>query len=295
MLQSAAAWAFVLIWSTGFVVARGISGQIDPYLFLLLRFIAVAILFGCAMMIMREPIPARTQLWRLALTGALMQGLYLGPSFWAVSQGLEAGIMALMGSLQPPVTAVFAWYLFAERVTRLGIVGLILGIIGVGLAVAPSFAHDNGAMQDALLATPPFVWILMAGVLSIGSITAGTLMQKSSISSVPLLSSVTFQTLGAVSVTALMAMAFAEPVIKLTAATVGYLSWAIFVLSIGGFTLLTWLVRTESATRASSLLFLVPPLAAVMSWKLYDEALGPWQISGFVLALIGVLLARRQA
>ncbi len=294
MLQSAAAWAFVLIWSTGFVVARGISGHIDPYLFLLLRFTAVAILFGFAMIILRKPIPPPSQVWRLTAIGALTQGLYLGPAFWAVSQGLEAGIMALMGSLQPPVTALLAWYLFAERVTRLSIFGLVLGIIGVAMAVTPGIGHESQPMQETLMSSTPFGWVIMAGVLSIGAITAGTLMQRSSIISVPLLSSVTFQTLGAAGVTALMAALFAKPDIELTAATLGYLGWAIFVLSIGGFTLLTWLVRTGSATRASSLLFLVPPLAAILSWKLYGEQLGIWQIGGFALALTGVIVARRQ-
>ena len=293
MRQRAAAWMFVLIWSTGFVVARGISGKIDPYLFLLIRFSVVALVFGIAMMVLRKAMPTPSELWRLAAIGALMQGLYLGPSFWAVSQGLEAGIMALMGSLQPPITALFAWYLFKERISKRGIVGLILGILGVALAVSPSIMPEHGSVDQTLMTTAPTLWILMASVLSIGSITAGTLMQKSSIVSVPLLSSVTFQTLGAVGVSALMAVAFAEPVLNITVATIGYLSWAIVILSIGGFTLLTWLVRTGSATRASSLLFLVPPMAALMSWKLYNEALNAWQICGFVLALIGVLLARK--
>lgn len=295
MLQSTAAWLFVIIWSSGFVVARGISGLVDPYLFLLVRFSCVAAIFAIAMMVLRAPIPERSQIWRLLASGAFMQGLYLGPGFWAVSQGLEAGVMALMGSLQPPITALLAWYLLKERVTRLTVVGLLIGLIGVTMAILPTVLSEYGSTDrttsDNLAA---FHWVIVAAVLSIGAITAGTLFQKTSIRSVPLLSSVTFQTIGAVLVMFVMAIVFAEPVLPINAVALGYLAWAVFVLSIGGFTLLTWLVRTGSATRASSLLFLVPPLAALLSWQLYGETLQVWQIAGFIVALAGVILARRQ-
>ncbi|MFK7995577.1 MAG: DMT family transporter [Granulosicoccus sp.] len=295
MLQSIAAWLFVIIWSSGFVVARGITDLIDPYLFLLVRFSCVTAIFALAMVLLRTPIPGRTQVWQLMISGAFMQGLYLGPGFWAVSQGLEAGVMALMGSMQPPITAIFAWYLFKERVTRLAILGLCIGLIGVTMAIAPDLLSDSASTSEI---TPEnniaFQWVLLAAVLSIGAITTGTLLQKTSIVSVPLLSSVTFQTLGAVLVMLMMAAVFAKPVFPATAQAAGYLIWAVFVLSIGGFTLLTWLVRSGSATRASSLLFIVPPLAALLSWTLYGEALGAWQIAGFFVALAGVILARRQ-
>lgn len=295
MLQSFAAWSFVIIWSSGFVVARGISGLIDPYLFLLVRFACVVALFAVAMMVLRSSIPSRSQIWRLMVSGAFMQGLYLGPGFWAVSQGLEAGVMSLMGSLQPPLTALFAWYLFKERITSLTVIGLLIGLLGVSMAILPGVLNEySSAGQTASTSTTAFYWVLLGAVLSIGAITTGTLLQKSSISSVPLLSSVTFQTLGAAVTMCIMAAVFAEPVFPINAISLGYLAWAVLILSIGGFTLLTWLVRIGSATRASSLLFVVPPLTALLSWRMYGETLNLWQIAGFIIALVGVILARRQ-
>lgn len=224
-----------------------------------------------------------------------MQGLYLGPGFWAVSQGLEAGVMSLMGALQPPLTALFAWYLFKERITSLTVIGLLIGILGVSMAILPGVLNDYSlAGEAASTRTTAFYWVLFGAVLSIGAITTGTLLQKSSISSVPLLSSVTFQTLGAALTMCIMAAVFAEPVFPINAISLGYLAWAVLILSIGGFTLLTWFVRIGSATRASSLLFVVPPLTALLSWRMYGETLNLWQIAGFIIALVGVILARRQ-
>lgn len=280
-----AAWLFVIIWASGFVVARGISGKIDPYLFLLMRFSCVLLVFILLMLAMRLPLPARRDQWRLMGIGALMQGFYLGPGFWAVSQGLEAGVMSLIGAMQPALTAILAWHFFKERSSRRTIIGLLIGIAGVALAVSPGLG-ENAAGNGI---TP---MVIVAAIVSIGSITAGTVLQKSSIVSVPLLGAISFQTLGAVLVMLVMNLIFGQWSAELTATTLAYLAYAVFVLSIGGFTLLTWLVRSGSATRASSLLLVVPPLAAMMSWWLYDESLGPVQLAGFVLALIGVLLAR---
>lgn len=285
LASSIAAWLFVLIWSTGFVIARGISDLIDPYLFLLVRFSSVLLIFAMAMMILRTPLPVSQDRWRLIGVGALMQGFYLGPGFWAVSQGLEAGIMALVGAMQPPLTAVLAWYFLNEQINQRTIVGLLIGVTGVALAVTPGLSSASASSAISPL-------VMVATLLSVGSITAGSLLQKSSIVAVPLLSAITFQTLGATLVMLVMSSVLGHWQFPLTAQAMGYLSYAVFILSIGGFTLLTWLIRNGSATRASSLLLLVPPLAALMSWWLYDEALGGIQIAGFVMALLGVLIAR---
>jgi drug/metabolite transporter (DMT)-like permease len=304
-----AAWLFVLIWASGFVVARGITGLIDPYLFLLVRFICVLLVFGIAMILTRTHLPANGDRWRLVGVGALMQGIYLGPGFWAVSQGLEAGVMSLIGTMQPPLTAVLAWYFFREQISGLTVIGLAIGITGVALAVSPALAGESSATAMSAVAgvgagasnvvndgiqAGTGVGVIAAAVLSIGSITAGTLLQKSSIVTVPLLIAITFQTLGAVLVMLIMAIVFGHWIFPFTRESFVYLAYAVFILSIGGFTLLTWLVRTGSATRASSLLLLVPPLAALMSWRLYGESLGVIQISGFALALVGVVVARHR-
>jgi drug/metabolite transporter (DMT)-like permease len=248
----------------------------------------VLAVFTLSMTVTRTPVPAAADRWRLMGIGALMQGFYLGPGFWAVSQGLEAGVMALIGAMQPPLTAVLAWYFFHEHISRRTIMGLLIGIAGVALAIAPGLAGGSSAIGSHMISSG----VIVAAVFSICSITAGTLLQKSSIVTVPLLSAISFQTLGAVLVMLVMTMGLGHLKFAATLEAIGYLVYAVFILSIGGFTLLTWLVRTGSATRASSLLLLVPPLAALMSWQLYGESLGMVQISGFALALIGVLLAR---
>jgi drug/metabolite transporter (DMT)-like permease len=88
---------FVFFWSTGFIVARGAAPHADLQLFLLCRFASVALLLGIAAAAGTRWPPPRERAQHLA-AGAVMMGLYLTLSFWAIAHGLPAGIMALLGA-----------------------------------------------------------------------------------------------------------------------------------------------------------------------------------------------------
>lgn len=275
---------FVVIWSTGFIVARGIASYADPNVFLAVRFLLCTIIFSIVALYLRLAWPANSTLWKLAGMGGLIQGVYLGAGFWAVGEGLQPGVMALMGTLQPPLTAAVASRLFDEHMSASGWFGLALGILGVGLAVWP----DGSGIP-----LPPVV--VLAGLISVLAITAGTLLQKTAVVSVHIVMSSAIQNAGATVTVLCLAVMLGESVFIVTPASLGILTYAVLVLSLGGTTLLLWMVRNGSATRATSLFFLVPPLAAVLAYGFFGERLTLVQIGGFLVALIGVLLARRGA
>lgn len=72
------------------------------------------------------------------------------------------------------------------------------------------------------------------------------------------------------------------------------LVWGAVFLSGGAVTMLMWMLRRGNAARATSLLFLAPPLAALQAYLLFGERLEPVQLAGFAVALAGVVLARRR-
>ncbi|MFW2401343.1 EamA family transporter, partial [Burkholderia pseudomallei] len=118
--SAAAAAAFVALWSTGFIVARAIKPYADPNLYLLARFCGTALLYAGIALAARAPWPAPREWGRHLLAGALLQGFYLSASYWAVAHGLSAGVMALLGALQPLATAALAAPLFGERLAARG-------------------------------------------------------------------------------------------------------------------------------------------------------------------------------
>lgn len=291
MLVSVTAAVFVVLWSSGFVVARAITPFADPNLFLLARFSGTAVLFAIAALAARVAWPTGRDLGKHLFAGALLQGVYLGAGYWAVAQGVSAGVMALLGALQPLLTAALAAPLFGERLSKRGWAGMALGLVGVVLVLEPKLAAASAPSAAAHGAAPP--WLVIAiSLLAIGAITAGTLYQKTSLAAADLRSASAVQNLGAAIVAALLVFALGEhrwvPSIQLWAS----LAWGVVMLSGVSVTLLVWMVRRGDASRATALLFLAPPLAALEGYVGFGETLLPLQIAGFGAALVGVWLAR---
>ncbi|MCP1119344.1 DMT family transporter [Robbsia andropogonis] len=288
MLANLIAAVFVLLWSTGFVVARAIKPYADPNLFLLWRFSGTAVVLALAAWAARSAWPRGRAIGKHLLAGALMQGVYLGAGYWAVAQGLSAGVMALLGALQPLLTAALAVPLFNERLSPRGWGGMALGLAGVVLVLAPKIATVAPAHAGHVPS-----WLVVAiSILSVGAITAGTLFQKTSLAKADIRSAGAVQNLGAALVAAVLAFALREQ--RWIPSTTLWISlaWGIVMLSGISVTLLMWMVRRGHASRATSLLFLAPPLAALQGYVGFGEALSALQIAGFAVALAGVLLAR---
>lgn len=279
--------AFVVIWSTGFLVGRGVATHADPFWFLAVRFALVACAFCAAAWWMKARWPRDVRhIAGHLLAGALMSGFYLGPSWWAMARDMPAGVMSLIGALQPLFTALVAVAWLRQHLSPRTWSGLALGFGGVALVLAPKlWSSDASALQWPVVA---------AAVGSILSLTLGAMVQKSpALSQGDLRSASALQNMGATLVLLTLALTLGTPHWDHSPALWGYLAFAVGVLSIGGATLLIWLMRQGEATRTAALLLAVPPLAALEAWAIFGETLAPVQLLGFVLAMAGVALARR--
>src|SRR6478672_1806611 len=107
-LVRAMPWVFVLIWSTGFIVARYGMPHAPPMRFLCLRYALSVLCFGLWIALARPAWPrGRAQWLHLAVTGVLMQAGYLGGVWAAVKHGIAAGTVSLIVGLQPVLTALW--------------------------------------------------------------------------------------------------------------------------------------------------------------------------------------------
>ena len=126
---------FVLIWSTGFIVARYGMPYAPPMTFLTLRYLFSVLCFTAWAVLARAALPANGwQYAHLAVTGVLMHAGYLGGVWAAVKLGMGAGLAALLVSLQPVLTAVWVSSR-GGRVTPRQWAGLALGFGGLALVV----------------------------------------------------------------------------------------------------------------------------------------------------------------
>jgi len=284
MFALAAPILFVLIWSTGFIVARAVIPFVSPELFLTARLVLTTLLLGGAALAAREVFPRGRRLGLHLLAGAMLHGFYLCLSWWAVSRGMPAGIMSLLGALQPLMVAVASFLFLRERLAGRGWLGLAVAITGVGCVLAPTLLKSGVGSVD--------IWGAVAAVTAILGMTAGTMIQRGALASDPIRISGAVQNAGGAGVAILATVAMGQYHWDDVPILWAGLAWSVLALSAAGLSLLVWMVRHQGATRVSALLLLVPMLAAVEAWLLFGEKLGPVQITGFALALGGVLLAR---
>jgi drug/metabolite transporter (DMT)-like permease len=287
-LVRVAPWLFILIWSSGYVVAKLASPHADPLTFLLVRYAGVILVMGALAAAARAPWPSWRQAGHIAVAGICIQAGYLGCVWVAVAQGTPAGVVALIVNLQPVLTAV-AGPLVGERVGRTQWLGLALGFAGVALVVSTKLGAGAGAGAGMTMGS------VALSVVALLSMTAGTLYQKRFCPAFDLRTGQLVQFAASFLVTLPFALAGEELRIEWTPEVVGALLWSVFVLTGAGISLLFIMIRHGAATRVTSYLYLVPPVTAIMAWLMFGEVFQPIAAAGMALTIAGVALvvARR--
>jgi drug/metabolite transporter (DMT)-like permease len=274
---------FVLIWSTGFVVARYGMPHAPPFTFLCWRYGLSILAFLIWVQWSGAVWPStRTQWLHLAVTGLCMHAGYLGGVWAAVRAGIGAGTVSLIVGLQPVLTAL--WVAASgqgQRVTGRQWTGLALGLAGLLLVVGRKLGLGE---------VTPFNFA--CALLALLAITAGTLYQKRFVAPCDVRTANAVQ-LGAALLVSLPLAWLETGAVDLHPELFGALAWSVLVLTLGGSSLLYLLVQRGAATRVSSLMYLVPPCTALLAWWLFDEQLTLAVLAGLVLTAVGVWLVAR--
>ena len=274
---------FVLIWSTGFIVARYGLPYAPPMTFLVVRYL---LSIGCFLLwiaFARVAWPSSRSQWlHLAMTGVFMHAGYLGGVWAAVKAGMGSGLVALIVGMQPVLTAVWLSSL-GSRVTSRQWCGLGFGFAGLLLVVSGKFGQGGEATW----------WTLACAIGALFSITAGTLYQKRFVTPCDVRTANTIQLAAACIVTLPLALLESE-VVRWNLQSAGAMAWSVLGLTLGGSSLLYLLIQRGAATAVTSLFYLVPPVTAGMAWLLFAEPITAVTVAGTVLTAAGVSLVVRQ-
>jgi drug/metabolite transporter (DMT)-like permease len=281
-------WVFVLIWSTGFVVARFGMPHAPPLTFLSIRSALSLLCFAVWIRLARVAWPRERAQWaHLAVVGMLIHAGYLGGVWAAVKAGIGAGTVALLVGLQPVLTALWMSSRASSagdtrpRVSLQQWLGLALGLGGLTLVVW----HKLGGGEVTH-------WNLALAVFALFSITIGTLYQKRFVAPCDVRSASAIQLLAALVVSAPLALFETEPV-TWAPQMIGALAWSVLALTLGGSSLLYLLIQRGAATKVTSLMYLVPPCTAALAWLLFGEAF-TWSMAlGMLFTATGVALVVR--
>jgi drug/metabolite transporter (DMT)-like permease len=280
---------FVFLWSTGFVGAKYIVPYAEPFTFLTIRYVIAAAILIAIAALLKQPLKlTRDQVIASVAVGLLLHVIYIGGVFYAVSLGVSAGISAVIVSIQPVLVSILAVPLLGERIRSVQVVGLVLGVAGIALLLLPKvFQGDySSAISE--------VGIVICVIALLGT-SAGYLVQKKLGSDIPFLTGTGMQYVVSAVVFALLSALTEDQRVEWSPEFFFGLAWIVLMLSIGSIVLLYEMLRAGSASKVSSLYYLVPPVAAIQAYFLFDEVIPPIGILGMALAGLGVVLVMRQA
>ena len=286
MILRLAPWLFVSLWSTGYIAMKYAAPFAEPFTFLSIRFLLVVAVLA--------PFILMSGFWRMnwrdalaaVLVGALLHGVYLGGIFWAIKQGMPAGVAAVIISLQPLVSASLVAPMLGERVEFRHWIGLLLGLVGALAVLMPGAQMNSDLIRPAMIAM---------SLLSLASITLGTTLQKLWFSHLDVRTSLVPQYMGAALVMTVGAFLFEERTINWSVQAVGAMAWLVLVLSVGAISLFLILLRRNEVWRTVTLFYMIPPFTTLTAWLLFDEQLVALQFAGMGLVVIAMLLARPAA
>lgn len=276
-------FVFCLTWSSAFPVAKMVVGIAPPLLFLGVRFsIAAVLLVGFALSTGRLRTDGKVRVPWLMLMGfgVIHFAGYQGIA-WIGMHTVSGGLTTIINSLNPVLVGVAAVPFLGEKMSWRKACGLLLGFIGAAFVVRNRIALGEGAFG---------ILLVTIGMISM---VCGTLLTKRFASGIDLFAMVGAQQGGAGLTLLIAGLASGERFADFPATPqlLFCFLWMIFGVSIASFLLWFFLLRRGSASAATSLHFLMPPLGLLIGWALLGEPLQALDLLGVVPVALGIRLA----
>lgn len=280
---------FVVCWSSGFIGGRLASAVDTPVLSLFAwRFLCASLLVGLWCRLTMGALPPARDWRREMLVGSLTMGGYLLGVILALDHGVSAGVTALIAALQPLLAASVAGRWLGERLGPLGWLGMALATLGVALCVGDDMQRALGA---------PW-WAYLLPLLSVVSVTLGSVLAVRQASTMPLPAALLAQLLAATGIFLLAALVAGRGTLSpptLDPAFLATLGWLVVLSSLGGYGFFVASLRRLGVTLTSALVHLTPAVTLAWAAAMFDERLGPIGLTGMALAGVGAGLAIRSA
>ena len=269
--------AFALIWSSAFTSARIIVADAPPILSLSLRFL-ISGLIGIAIARMLG------QTWRLTpgqwkatiVFGICQNALYLGLNFVAM-QSIEASLASIIASTMPLAVGFAGWVFFSERLSWVGILGLLAGAVGVALIM-------GARMQDGA-----DLFGVVLCFIAVASLTVATLMVRGASSGGNILMIIGLQMLVGSVLLAVPGLLLEHKVVLWSPKLVLAFSYTVLMPGLVATFIWFWLVQRIGAVKAATFHFLNPFFGVAIAALFLGESLRFWDIIGVVVIMFGIL------
>jgi drug/metabolite transporter (DMT)-like permease len=272
--------AFVAIWTSGYIGGSIAASVIAPLTANLWRFVLGAAVLTAVARRRREVWPHGVRaLTTVAAVGVLLFTVQFGGLYIGMAEGTPASTTALIACSSPLLVAAAGAALGWDRLSTRQWAGIALGVIGVAVTLIDR------------LGRPPTIAALGWTLLGLAGLTAGTIFQGRLRTTAGPAALAATEIAAAALVMAAWAPLAGSLIIPDTARAIGSLLWVAIVPGIAGPLLFFALIRQRGATRASSLLFVVPAVTALAAWPILGAPIGATTLCGLAIAGTGLWLA----
>jgi drug/metabolite transporter (DMT)-like permease len=289
-LQSAPVLFVLLatIWGGSFVAIEVGLERLPPLLFAALRYdVAGVIVLAYAAATHERWLPTRRSGWlSVGVDGVLLIAafhalLYLGQGY------VSGAIAAIVVSLIPLLTVLFDYSLLGEQeLDVLGSAGLAFGFVGVAVVADPS---TIGIGSTALVGVT-----LVFGAAA--SFAFGSVASRPLRSRLPATAHLGWTMLAGSLALHLASAARGEVwAVTWTPAVFGAFAYLVLASSVLGYLFYFELLDRVGPAELNLVNYLVPVVAAVVSWALLGEVLGRTAVVGFSIVFAGFALLKRDA
>lgn len=280
------AFLFVFLFSTGFTAAGLGVQDAGAFMLLLVRSVLALPFLFLILYLRRQPRhwgDGTAQLQQAGV-GALLHGVYLGGVFAAIQTGMAAGLVALLVTMHPLLTAFLSKPLLGVQLSIKQWFGFLFGAVGVVFVLGGGL-EDPGRFQ---ISWTGLFWC----ALSMAGISMATLWQKRQSEQMGHVEGLVWQYLGAIVVFLLACLITGDFYFDNTVQLWLTLAWLVLAISIGAIWLLMIMLERGEAHQVARMFFLIPPLAALQAWLFFDEQWNFVMLAGAALILTGLVLDR---
>lgn len=277
-----------LIWGTTWIFIKIGLEDLPPITFAVARFLLAIILLAPVIVLGKIPLPKTASEWKLiAFTGFLQFSINYSSVFWA-EQYITSGLAAVLQAMITVFGLLLAWiFLPSERITRLKIFAVLIGIAGVGVIFLDQLRIENimaffgsvAIVIGAYAAAQASILIKAKG----GSVHPASLVFSQMLCGLP-----------AIIIYAMIAEG--NPVsLNWTWRAVACVLYLTVLGTIAAFWLYYWLLSRIESTKAMMISLVTPLIAVVIGAIVLGETLPPQTFAGGLLIMtsIGLIVFRK--
>jgi drug/metabolite transporter (DMT)-like permease len=258
-----------IIWGSTYLAIRFAVDTLPPFLMAGIRFTIPGLIFYIWQRQRGEPAPSRFH-WRSAvLIGFFLLAAGNGVVSWA-EQRVVSGVTALLiGSMPVWMVLIDSIWTRSHRPTRATLAGVLLGLVGIVLLIAPSLVEGSENQLDLV-----GVLVVLMGTLSW---TIGSLYSRSAVLPKSPLLGTGMEMLAGGLILLLWGTVTGEwsrlELAQVSTRSFLALLYLIVFGSMVGFSSYTWLLRNAPTPLVSTFAYVNPLIAVLLGSLLADEPL----------------------